>query len=40
MHTPGLSSVEVPIPELKHPASIEPSSNLIPLYITHLSLII
>jgi hypothetical protein len=40
MHTLGLSFVEVPIPELKHPASIEPSSNLIPLYITHLSLII
>ena len=35
-----LSFVEVSIPELKHPISIEPSSNLIPLYITHLSLII
>ena len=40
MHSLDMSFVEVAIPEPKHPITIEPSSNLIPLYITHLSLII
>ena len=40
MHACGLSFLEVSIPKQKHPASIEPSSNLVPLYIAHLSLII
>ena len=40
MHAFDLSFVEVSIPEVKHPTSIERSTNLIPLYITHLSLII
>ena len=40
MHAFGLPFAEVSIPEVKHPTRIEPSSNLIPLYITHLSLII
>ena len=40
MHPFGSSFVEVAIPGVKHPTRIEPSSNLIPLYITHLSLII
>ena len=40
MHVFDLSFAEVSVPEMKHPASIEMSSNPIPLYITHLSLII
>ena len=40
IHAFGLSFTEVSIPEVKHPIRIEPSSNLIPLYLTHLSLII
>lgn len=40
MHTLDMSFVEVSIPEPKNRITIEPSSNLIPLYITHLSLII
>ena len=40
MNSLDMSFVEVAIPEPKHPLTIEPSSNLIPLYITHLSLII
>ena len=40
MHAFDLSLVEVSIPEVKHPTSIEPFTNLIPLYITHLALII
>ena len=40
MHAFDVSFVEVSIPEVKHPTSIEPSANLIPLYLSHLSLII
>ena len=40
MHPLDLSFVAVSIPEPKNPITIEPSSSLIPLYITHLSLII
>ena len=40
MHALDLSIVEASNPEQKHPTHIEPSSNLVPLYITHLSLII
>ena len=40
MHAFELSFAVVSIPEVKHPAGIEPCSILIPLYITHLSLII
>ena len=36
----NLSFAVVSIPQIKHPTGNEPSSNLIPLYITHLSLII
>ena len=35
-----LSFVEVSIQDVWHPSSFEPSSNLIPLYISHLTLII
>jgi len=40
IHVSDMSFVAVSIPEPKHPITIEPFSNLIPLYITHLSLII
>jgi hypothetical protein len=40
MHTLDLSLVELAIPEPKNSISPEPSPNPIPLYITHLSLII
>jgi hypothetical protein len=40
MHVPDMSFVAVSIPEPKHQITIESSSNMIPLYITHLSLII
>ena len=40
MQALDMSFVEVAIPEPKNPVNVEPLSNLIPLYITHLSLII
>jgi hypothetical protein len=40
MNAFDVSFVEVLIPEMKHPTSTEPSANLIPLYLSHLSLII
>jgi len=40
MHALDMSFAGVSMPEPQYPITIEPVSNLIPLYITHLSLII
>ena len=40
MYTLDMSFIEVEVPEPKNSINPEPSPNLIPLYITHLSLII